>query len=457
MGGPSRLTKASRRRDTAAVKRMAKSGCALLAVLAWCAAITAQAPPPGTVFAEAKSALTLIAVQTRPEYLAYIAHREHEAGSAMASGDFQAAFEAARALPGPAALKDRVEFDVVDSLLLAREDARAVQLAPQADAAREAIYDRLIPAEIGLGHTAEAWGLWTGYDARRSGFPFRAAAALSCGPEAGSPRAGNLRARGAAAAAQVRDIGAAERAMDFLEACTVADRQLAASGAVSLWRAMAMAPGENWEVAELRDRVRYLVRRVAPSDSASLTLPPQPRPALKPSPASPSPSPPRQSTAGKASVLASLSAPVGGDYIYFELGAAMDMAWDRCPMTPGSAPNRLEAHLEFADYSPVSVARLAVACFEAKQVATASGLAARALNAAAVRAGAMATRPAGEGFARDSDILDVFRLVAQIEPEAALAKARTIVSVVRPLALADVARALAAPTTPPGKRIHVLN
>lgn len=243
--------------------------------------------------------------------------------------------------------------------------------------------------------------------------------------------------------------------MDFLEDCAVTDRQLTARGAVSLWRAMAMAPGENWEVAELRDRVRYLVRRVAPSDSAKLTLPSQPRPALIVSPALPSS--PRQSTAAKTPGLASLSAPVGVDYIYFELGAAMDMAWDRCPMTPGSAANRLEAHPEFADLSPVSVARLAVACFEARRVATASGLAARALNAAAERARAVATRPAGEGLARDSGILEVFRLVAQIEPGAALAKARNIASVVRPLALADVARALAAPTAPPGRRIHLLN
>lgn len=168
------------------------------------------------LFAAAEQELAQMPPGLKAQDLSYIANQEL-LGGVPSAREFQAEFWQARALPNKAtAVKEQLEPDAVDGLLLGGAMRQAEELAARADRAQGAILDRLVPAEIVAGRTQQAWSLWTALAPACGERAFVAARALLGTPSTPAQGASLLQ-EVLAAAGTIGSIAQAESAADFME------------------------------------------------------------------------------------------------------------------------------------------------------------------------------------------------------------------------------------------------
>lgn len=391
--------------------------------------------------------------------LSYIANQEL-LGGVPSAREFQAEFWQARTLPNKAtAVKEQLEPDAVDGLLLGGAMRQAEELAARADRAQGAILDRLVPAEIASGRTQQAWSLWTALAPACGERAFVAARAL-LGTPSTPAQAASLLQEVLAAAGTIGSIAQAESAADFMESALAkypAKKRAIGTAALSAAARLDATRGPGWEVREMRARLRTIVSAAAPQDLDQFQR------SLRPAPLQPSrrPAPrgaPLERPPGSTPKRPTRDVQLRMDEFAAEAWYALHRdpiysAWNEDQA--GKALKKLTPTLAAA--LPVATARLAAACFEFGWLRRERRVLATALDTATLRANAYKF---GDQIAlSNSPVLTVFGLAAEIDfPETATRALALRSGPMKPLILAHVARmAQAATRWKPGHAITALH
>lgn len=397
----------------------------------------------------------------QPILLNYIAHREMLAGLTDASAaDLATAFRQATKLQAANGTKAHVEYEAIDALLEIGQLPLALQLTTAADAGRALILDRVVPAALAAGREQDAWSVWEGLEGgppsgAASGFPFRAAAALTCsgtGKQLTAQQQRVLR-EAESGAGDAADLPNAEEAVDWLEACSaLMPANVLLATASTLARRLPPAGG-NLEIARLRQRLTAMARKVvSPALAAQATAPlPPPHPTL-----GVRPSPPASTAA--ASAPGAPHAPAPAIIARYANDAKAGM------MFSGGTEDRddavaiaaalLRANPELPRYAPLGTAWLAAGWFEEKKYEQSQTVADQAYAGAIAAASGFSPLAADAHWPTQS--LDAFTLLAELNLERSADQARHAPPLLRPLLLAAVARAAAAPPARAGGRFTVL-
>lgn len=252
-----------------------------LATSCMLASASAQSPPDQSakaMFSEARAALTDVAPAARAEYLEYLAAQERAAGL-DGRGDWLAAFSAALALPREAgAVKSAAELSVIDDLVDGGDWATAESLALEADSGRSQIFDRLVPAELNADRGQQAWRIWR---ENRDEVGYRSYTVLLDSSQSHPEERQELCSDGLRRAVEVADLAQIELARRFLSRCSssgLSARTSVASALIGLAARLGSAPGQGWEIAATRGRLRTSLqgidaRLLSGFDSAA-SLPP---------------------------------------------------------------------------------------------------------------------------------------------------------------------------------------